>query len=32
MDWTMIRTKSGSQFPKNADDWLLWDDNVAPKL
>lgn len=32
MDDTLIRVKSGAKFPKNADDWLFWDDKVPEKL
>eukprot|EP01065_Artemidia_motanka_P053536 TRINITY_DN9959_c0_g1_i1.p1 TRINITY_DN9959_c0_g1~~TRINITY_DN9959_c0_g1_i1.p1 ORF type:complete len:575 (+),score=184.58 TRINITY_DN9959_c0_g1_i1:66-1727(+) len=32
MDWTLIRTKSGATFPKNAHDWMLWHDKVPSKL
>ncbi|KRX07873.1 P-loop containing nucleoside triphosphate hydrolase [Pseudocohnilembus persalinus] len=32
MDWTLIRTKTGATFPKNADDWIIWDSMVPKKL
>ena len=32
MDWTLIRTKSGRQFPTNVNDWQLWHESVKPKL
>lgn len=28
MDGTLISTKSGAKFPKNADDWQWWDKSV----
>jgi bifunctional polynucleotide phosphatase/kinase len=32
MDFTLIKTKSGGTFPKNADDWVIWDESVLKKL
>jgi bifunctional polynucleotide phosphatase/kinase len=32
MDWTLIRTKSGSTFAKGAWDWAFWNDKVQAKL
>lgn len=32
MDDTIITRKSGAKFPKDADDWILLNDKVAPKL
>lgn len=32
IDWTIIRTKSGNVFPKNEDDWELWNDNVESEI
>ena len=33
MDWTIIKTKSGSTFPKNAYDWeLLYGEKTSKKL
>lgn len=31
MDQTLVKTKSGAKFAKNAEDWLYWHDNV-PKI
>lgn len=31
-DSTLIKTKSGARFPKNADDWIFWDNKVETKL
>ena len=28
----MIKTKSGAKFPKDANDWVIWDDKVVEKL
>ena len=32
MDWTLIKTKMGNKFAKNAHDWELWHEKVATKL
>jgi hypothetical protein len=32
IDGTLIKNKSGNQFPKNAADWELWSDKVVPTL
>lgn len=32
MDDTLIKVKSGAKFPKNADDWLFWSDEVPKRL
>ena len=32
MDDTIITRKSGAKFPKDADDWILLNDKVAPKI
>lgn len=32
LDWTIIKPKYGKIFPKNKDDWQLWDENVLTKL
>jgi bifunctional polynucleotide phosphatase/kinase len=32
LDYTLIKTKSGNVFPKNKDDWVIWDQKVREKL
>lgn len=32
MDSTLINTKSGATFAKNAQDWVYWDEKVPTKL
>ena len=32
MDWTLIKTKEGNTFAKNASDWLFWHERVPTKL
>ena len=32
MDGTIIVTKSNLKFPKNADDWKFWSNNIKEKL
>ncbi|CAD5226130.1 unnamed protein product [Bursaphelenchus xylophilus] len=32
MDGTLIKTKSGNVFPKNPEDWQLWDHSVSKKI
>lgn len=32
LDHTFITTKSGNTFPKNADDWILFNNNVENKI
>ena len=32
MDWTLIRTKTGKTFPKDENDWLVWNPKVVDKL
>lgn len=32
MDDTLIKTKSGDKFPKDAKDWIFWDSKVPGKL
>lgn len=32
MDCTLINTKSGAKFAKNAGDWVYWDEKVPAKL
>lgn len=32
LDYTLIKTKSGNVFPKNKDDWVLWNNNIKSKL
>jgi DNA 3'-phosphatase len=32
MDGTIIKTKSGSKFAKNAEDWIFWHEKVKSKL
>jgi bifunctional polynucleotide phosphatase/kinase len=32
MDDTVITRKSGAKFPKDADDWILLNGKVAPKI
>ena len=32
MDCTLINTKSGAKFAKNAEDWVYWDKSVPHKL
>jgi histidinol phosphatase-like enzyme len=32
MDGTIIKTKSGSKFGKNAEDWIFWHDKVKSKI
>jgi bifunctional polynucleotide phosphatase/kinase len=32
LDWTIIKTKSGNIFPKDKDDWELWDQKVKTKF
>lgn len=32
MDCTLINTKSGAKFAKNAEDWVYWDKSVPAKL
>lgn len=32
LDYTIIKTKSGNVFPKDKNDWVLWNDSVKTKL
>lgn len=32
LDHTIIKPKSGNVFPKNSDDWMIWDESVSTKL
>ncbi len=32
LDDTLIKTKSGKQFPQSADDWQFWNANVQPTI
>jgi len=32
IDWTIIRTKSGRVFPKDKNDWELWNSSVVRKI
>lgn len=32
MDWTIIRTKTGKVFPKDENDWVLWDEKVKATI
>jgi bifunctional polynucleotide phosphatase/kinase len=32
LDYTLIKTKSGKKFPKNKNDWILWNNRVLEKL
>ena len=32
LDGTLIKTRTGSEFPRNRDDWMWWNDAVPARL
>ncbi|VVU95764.1 Polynucleotide kinase 3 phosphatase [seawater metagenome] len=31
-DFTLVKTKSNAKFPKNENDWIVWDKSILPEL